>query len=415
VKTNPLMKVTEALNRILESMPLMSHEEIPITNALGRVTAEDVRSRRTQPPVPLSSMDGYAVRFQDIKKTPSNLKRVGSAPAGGSYSSTLKANETVRIFTGGPIPDGADTVVIQENVNAESENNGAKVVINEKPIKGQFIRLAGLDFKAGDIGIKAGKTLTTRDIGLAAAMNIPWITVRRRPKVAILATGDEIVRPGEEIGPHQIVSSNSYSLAALVQDFGGEPLILGIAPDTIEGIQSSVKGALNADLLLTTGGASVGQHDLIQEALSKKTYGDDGLDVNFWRIAMRPGKPLIFGRLGKTPIIGLPGNPVSTVICSLIFVKPAIEKMIGTEIESQEKTTAYLCEELSENDERQDYLRALVFSNDDGNKTVRAFQRQDSSMMMLLTKANCLIVRPPYDPKRSVGEEVEILKFKGDF
>ena len=409
------MKVTEALSRILESIPLMSHEEIPITNALGRVTAEDVRSRRTQPPVPLSSMDGYAVRFQDIKQTPSNLKRVGSAPAGGSYSSTLKANEAVRIFTGGPIPDGADTIVIQENVNAESENNGAKLVINENPIKGQFIRPAGLDFKAGDIGIKAGKTLTTRDIGLAAAMNIPWVTVRRRPKVAILATGDEIVRPGEEIGPHQIVSSNSYSLAALVQAFGGEPLILGIAPDTIEGIQSSVKGALNADLLLTTGGASVGQHDLIQKALSKKNYGDGGLDVNFWRIAMRPGKPLIFGRLGKTPMIGLPGNPVSTVICSLIFVKPAIEKMIGTEIETKEKTTAYLCEELSKNDERQDYLRALVSSTDDGKKTVKAFQRQDSSMMMLLTKANCLIVRSPHDPKRSVGEEVEIIEFKGNF
>ena len=415
MKTKPLMKVDEARSRILASMPLMPGEEISIINGLGRVTHSDIISRRTQPPVALSSMDGYAVRFSDVQKIPTKLIRVGSAPAGGAYSNTLNDNDAVRIFTGGPVPDGADTIIIQENVKAESENDGATIIVNKKPIKGQYIRSAGLDFQAGELGIMAGRKLTARDIGLAAAMNVAWVSVRRRPKVAILATGDEIVRPGDNINPHQIVSSNSYTLAALIKAAGGEPIILGIAPDTIEGIQSFFETRIGADLIITTGGASVGQHDLVQKALAKDTFGASGLDIDFWRIAMRPGKPMIFGRINDTPMLGLPGNPVSTMVCGLIFVKPAIRKMLGADITNDNTTKASLLEALPENDERQDYVRAIYFINDAGSKVVKAFDRQDSSMMKFLTHSNCLIIRPPFDRSHIVGDEVEILEFEEGF
>ena len=415
MKAKPLMKVDEARTRILASMPLMPGEEISIINGLGRITHGDIISRRTQPPLALSSMDGYAVRFSDVQEIPSKLTRVGSAPAGRAYPNALNRNEAVRIFTGGPIPVGADTIVIQENVDAESENDGANLQVNQQPTKGQYIRSAGLDFQMGELGIKAGRKLTARDIGLAAAMNVPWMSVRRRPKVAILATGDEIVRPGDNINPHQIVSSNSYTLAALIKAAGGEPIILGIAPDTIEGIQSFFETEIGADLIITTGGASVGQHDLIQKALVKDSFGTNGLDIDFWRIAMRPGKPMIFGRISDTPMLGLPGNPVSTMVCGLIFVKPAIKKMLGACVINDNTTKASLLEPLLENDERQDYVRAINFINEDGRKVVKAFDRQDSSMMKLLTHANCLIVRPPHDHSHIAGEEVEILEFEEGF
>jgi molybdopterin molybdotransferase len=409
------MTVDEARTRILASMPLMPGEEISIINGLGRITHRNIMSRRTQPPLALSSMDGYAVRFSDVQEIPSKLTRVGSAPAGGAYPNALDHNEAVRIFTGGPIPVGADTVVIQENVDAESENDGAALLINQQPTKGQYIRSAGLDFEMGELGIKAGRKLTARDIGLAAAMNVPWMSVRRRPKVAILATGDEIVRPGDNINPHQIVSSNSYTLAALVKAAGGEPIILGIAPDTIEGIQSFFETEIGADLIITTGGASVGQHDLIQKALVKDAFGTNGLDIDFWRIAMRPGKPMIFGRISDTPMLGLPGNPVSTMVCGLIFVKPAIKKMLGACVINDNTTKASLLAPLLENDERQDYVRAINFINEDGSKVVKAFDRQDSSMMKLLAHANCLIIRPPHDRSHITGEDVEILEFEEGF
>ena len=246
MRIKPLMKVNEAKERILRSMPVMPGEEISIIEALGRVTSCNIYSRRTQPPAALSSMDGYAIRFSDVTEVPSEFIRVGSAKAGGSYSGTLNQNETVRIFTGAPVPAGADTIVIQENVDAENENDGARIVIRERPHKGRYIRSLGLDFNKGELGIQEGKTLTSRDIGLAAAMNIPWLSVRRRPKIAILATGDEIVRPGESINKNQIVSSNSYTLSALVKAAGGEPIILGIAPDTIDGIQSYFKNKIGA-------------------------------------------------------------------------------------------------------------------------------------------------------------------------
>jgi len=413
VSANPLLPVSVALDRILAALPLMPAEEAAVSHALGRVTAEQVRSRRTQPPMAMSAMDGYAVRAADIDSVPTTLTRVGSAPAGGSYEHTLQPGQTVRIFTGGPVPNGADSIVIQEDVDAESENNGARITIRETTSIGRYIRPAGLDFEIGDVGVAAGRAITARDVGLAAAMNVPWIMVRRRPKVAILATGDEIVRPGEPIGPNQIVSSNSYALAALVRACGGEPVMLGIAPDTIEGIQQLVRGARGADLVLTTGGASVGEHDLVQKALGTEAFGPDGLEVDFWRIAMRPGKPLIFGKVGGIPMLGLPGNPVSTLVCAMIFVKPAIEAMLGLERQSSPAVRARLGAALTQNDQRQDYLRATLTIDENGERTATPFNRQDSSMLARLAQADCLIIRPAHDPARTKGDWIAILELSG--
>ena len=410
--TEPLLPVAQALERILSAVSAMPGEEISVSESLGRVTAEPVRARRTQPPMAMSAMDGYAVRAEDVQQVPVALTRVGSAPAGGAYSGRLGAREAVRIFTGGPVPDGADTIVIQEDVNAEAESDGARITVRVGAPAGRYIRPAGLDFRTGDLGIAAGRSMTARDVGLAAAMNVPWIRVRRRPRIAILATGDEIVRPGEEIGPNQIVSSNSYALAALVTACGAEPTILGIAPDTIEGVQQLVRGARGADLVLSTGGASVGEHDLVRQALGRAAFGPGGLDVDFWRIAMRPGKPLIFGRIGETPMLGLPGNPVSTLVCGMIFVKPAIAAMLGLDTTSPRRS-ASLGRGLSENDRRQDYLRAQIAVAEDGTRIATPFKRQDSSMLARLAQADCLIVRPPHDRARAEGECVEILELAG--
>ncbi len=410
---DPLLPVADALTRILAALPLMPGEETPVSGALGRVTAGPVHSRRTQPPVAMSAMDGYAVRAEDVATVPVTLKRVGSAPAGGAYAGTVGPGEAVRIFTGGPVPAGADTIVIQEDVDAESESDGARITVREGAEAGTYIRPAGLDFKAGDVGIPAGRAMSARDVGLAAAMNVPWIMVRRRPKVAILATGDEIVRPGEPIGPNQIVSSNSYALSALVRASGGEPVVLGIAPDTIEGIQQLVRGAQGMDLVLTTGGASVGEHDLVQKALGPEAFGPGGLEVDFWRIAMRPGKPLIFGKVGGIPMLGLPGNPVSTLVCGMIFVKPAIEAMLGLEREAEPPVRARLGAALSQNDQRQDYLRATLAWNAEGERVATPFSRQDSSMLARLAQADCLIIRPAHDPARAEGDWMEILPLWG--
>lgn len=413
VAADPLLPVDDALARIVAAMPLMPGEEVAVTEALGRVTAEPVRSRRTQPPMAMSAMDGYAVRSEDVAAVPAVLTRVGSAPAGRAYTGTVRAGEAVRIFTGGPVPDGADAIVIQEDVDAESETDGARITIREIATAGRYVRPAGLDFKVGDIGVEAGTAMSARDVGLAAAMNLPWISVRNRPTVAILATGDEIVRPGEPIGPNQIVSSNSYALSALARACGAEPVILGIAPDTVEGIQQLVRGARGADLVLTTGGASVGEHDLVQKALGTEAYGPGGLEVDFWRIAMRPGKPLIFGTIGGTPMLGLPGNPVSTLVCGMIFVKPAIEAMLGLNTDDRRLVRARLGAALPANDQRQDYLRATLAHDENGLRTATPFNRQDSSMLARLAQADCLIVRPAHDPARDAGDWMEILELSG--
>ena len=404
-----LLPVEEALKRILSAMPLMPAEEVPLTDALGRTAAADIAARRTQPAEAVSAMDGYAVRGADVSEAGATLTRIGTAPAGHLFIGTVGPGEAVRIFTGGAVPDGADTVVIQEDVTASSEEDGTILKINAPAKTGAYIRPAGLDFRKGDIRIKAGRVLTARNIGMAAAMNVPWIDVRRKPRVAILPTGDEIIRPGDPAGPNKIVSSNSYALAALVRACGGEPTILGIAPDTVDGIQAMVRGAKGADILITTGGASVGEHDLVRHALGSDMFGSGGLELDFWKIAMRPGKPLIFGHIGTTPLLGLPGNPVSTIVCGAVFLRPALSAMLGRTEPENRTLKARLAAPLAENDQRQDYLRALYHLDDNGDAIVDIFERQDSSMLALLNDANCLLIRPPHAPALAAGCKVNIL------
>jgi molybdopterin molybdotransferase len=347
-------------------------------------------------------MDGYAVIAADIAAAPARLKIVGQAPAGGRYEASLARGEAVRIFTGAPLPDGEDSVVIQEN----TVRDGDWVVVNAAGTVGRHVRPAGLDFRVGEILIPADRRLTARHIGLAAAMNYPWLTVRRRPRVAILPTGDEIVLPGDPIGPNQIVSSNSLAIAALVATAGAQPIQLGIAADNADHLRSIAAGAATADLLVTSGGASVGEHDLVRDVL-----GAGGADLDFWKIAMRPGKPLMFGRFGVTPLIGLPGNPVSAIICAMLFVIPAIERLQGLADIPDMTEPAFAGVGLAANDERRDYLRAALRRGEDGRLLAFPAMPQDSSMMRALADADGLIVRAPHDPAVAAGAPLSVIRF----
>ncbi len=400
-----MIPVEEARERLLAMLTPLGTEQIPVGEAFARVLANDLAARRTQPPSALSAMDGYAVRAADVAQIPARLKMVGAVPAGKSYEGKLGPGEAVRIFTGAPLPAGANAIVIQE----DTDRDGDTVIIKESSPVGRHVRDAGLDFRESDTRLKAGRKLTARDVGLAAAMNRPWLTVYRRPRVAILPTGDEIVLPGEPVGPNQIVSSNSFALAALVQGCGGLPIALPIAPDDPRALQEVAATATGIDLLVTTGGASVGEHDLIRDAL-----GETGLVLDFWQIAMRPGKPLMVGTFRGTPMIGLPGNPVSTMVCSLLFLKPAIEKLSGLSPSVPALQKARLSAPLKANDRRQDYLRATLTHGADGALEVTPFGKQDSSMMSLLAAADCLIVRPPHAPAVIAGDPVDIMPLAGD-
>ena len=399
-----MIPVAEARQRILADLPVMPAEQVGLNEALGRVLAEDVAARRTQPPLAVSAMDGYAVRAADVATVPASLNVIGAAPAGSPYEGSVTKGTAVRIFTGAPVPAGADAIVIQE----DTERDGDTVIVKQGAASGRYVRKAGLDFQTGDILLKAGRVLNARDIGLAAAMNVPWLQVRRQPRIALLATGDEIVLPGEDAGPSDIVSSNTFALDGLVRALGGVPVTLGIAADDIASIRTMAEGAKGADILVTTGGASVGEHDLVQEAL-----GDVGLKVDFWQIAMRPGKPLIFGRLGATPMLGFPGNPVSSMVCGALFLKPALARMLGMADVEPRLETAILGIDLKENDRREDYLRATLSHDANGNRVATPFPVQDSSMFSRLAQADCLVVRAPHAPPAKVGDHVSYIALGG--
>jgi len=399
-----MISVEEARARLLDPLKPLGTEYVSLAEAAGRVLAEDVTSRRTQPPFAVSAMDGYAVRAADVARVPAELRVVGSVPAGQRHDGKLGAGEAVRIFTGAPVPDGADAIVIQE----DTERRDDVVVVKEGAPKGRYVRPSGLDFREGAVGLKAGRRLTARDVGLAAAMNRPWLLVHRRPRVAILPTGDEVVMPGDPVGPNQIVSSNALALGALVEGAGGIPVQLPIAPDDSASLQRIAEGAQGADLLVTTGGASVGEHDLVRDAL-----GQTGLTLDFWTVAMRPGKPLMVGRFGATLMIGLPGNPVSTLVCGLLFVRPAIERLLGVVEDEAPTPRARLKVRLGENDRRQDYLRAKLSRAADGTLEAEPFKVQDSSVLSLLAAADCLVIRKPHAPAAEPGEPVEIIPLAG--
>ncbi|MEI9992183.1 MAG: gephyrin-like molybdotransferase Glp [Rhizomicrobium sp.] len=392
-----MISVEDAVRRIVSAFSPVGAETVGIGAAAGRVLAEDAVARMNQPPDPVSSMDGYAVRAPDAP-VGATLKVVGSSPAGHPYGGTLRAGEAVRIFTGGVVPEGADSIVIQEDTSASD----GRVTVNAAAIAMRHIRVAGLDFKTGDAIVKAGRRLSARDVSLIAAGDIPAVRVRRRPRVALAATGDELSPPGNPKKPGGIVASSGYALSAMIARWGGETLDLGIIPDKAEAIAAIADRAAGADLIVTLGGASVGDHDLVQKAL-----GPRGFELDFWKVAMRPGKPLIFGRLGATPLLGLPGNPVSTLVCAMLFLKPAVAALLGTEAQD-EAVTMRLAREMKENDGRQDYVRARLTTKD-GERFAEPFTIQDSSMLSVLARADALIVRPPRAPAAKIGDAVPVL------
>lgn len=390
-----MISVDEARERIIGAFGLVESETVSIAEADGRVLAKEVRAKISQPPFPVSAMDGYAVRAED---TPATLRIVGASPAGNPYRGKIGKGEAVRIFTGGVVPEGADAIVIQEDVRATLD----EVIVKEPALKGRHIRIAGLDFKENDVLTPAGKRLGPRDLSLLAAGDVASVEVRRRPRVAFVATGDELSRPGERRKPGGIVASSGYGLSALIARWGGEPVDLGLLPDTIDAFADLPQRTKNADLVLTLGGASVGDHDLVQRALAPK-----GFALDFWKIAMRPGKPLIFGRLQDIPFLGLPGNPVSTLVCAILFVRPAIGAMLGV-AEEMRIVSARLARNMAANDARQDYVRARIVV-EHGELWADPFDVQDSSMQTVFAAADGLILRPPHAPAAEAGERVDVL------
>ncbi len=396
-----MISVEEALAKVTAGFKPLSLETISIDQALGRALGEDVASRMTHPPTAVSAMDGFAVRTADIATVPCELTQIGVSQAGSGFDGTVKTGQTARIFTGAPLPEGADTIVIQEN----TETDGTTIRVLETATLGRFVRPAGLDFKAGDVLLKKGKILTARDIGLLASMNVPWVQVHRKPRIAVLSTGDELVMPGDPVGPDQIINSNSLAQLAYIRAMGGEPVNLGIARDNEQSLRDHLAGAKGADLLITIGGASVGDYDLVQSVMREQ-----GLDLGFYKIAMRPGKPLIFGRLGDVPVLGLPGNPVSAGVTSALFLRAAMDIMLGLNPKERVLETVLLGADLPANDRREDYLRAQLRPDANGVLTAFPFSGQDSSMMARLAHADCLIVRPPHAEATRTGDPVRILK-----
>ncbi|HEX3943642.1 MAG TPA: gephyrin-like molybdotransferase Glp [Rhizomicrobium sp.] len=393
-----MIPVDEAVRRVVAAFSPVACETVPIGRAAGRVLAEDVTARLDQPPFPVSAMDGYAVRASDVASAPVVLTVIGSAPAGLPFAAEVHPGEAVRIFTGGVVPRGADTIVIQEN----TDQGHPRVTVHAPSPAGKHIRPAAQDFRCGDVLAKAGKRLAARDFALIAGGDVPDVSVRKRPRVVVAATGDELSRPGEPRKPGGIVASSVYGLCALIEQWGGEPRDIGILPDQMESIAQIAETAADADLIVTLGGASVGDHDLIQRALCPR-----GFVLDFWKIAMRPGKPLIFGRLGTTPLLGLPGNPVSAYVCALLFLKPALGALLGASAESG-TLTARLAAPMAANDSRQDYVRARVFHRA-GELWTEPFQVQDSSMQKALADADVLVIRAPDARAAGEGDSVPII------
>lgn len=399
-----MMSVEEARERIFAAVEPKTPQLIPIEQAWGEVLARDVFAQRTHPASDVSAMDGYAVRSQDITALPASLRVVEEIPAGAVPQKALGPNETARIFTGAALPEGADTIVLQEDT---SKQPGDRVEILEIEPE-RHVRKRGLDFETGTLCAAAGTQLTSAHIGLLSAANIPSVYVYARPTVAFLSTGSELLPHGFQPGPGQIISSNGAMLSALARAAGAQALDLGPVEDDVTAIQERASGLSAADIAVTIGGASVGDHDLIQPALKPR-----GLDIDFWKIAMRPGKPLIFGKLEDVPFLGLPGNPVSAFVCALLFLKPMIEKMRGLKVTARvvPDATLTLTEPLAANGPRMTFMRARAQA--DGSGTVTPFSMQDSSVLSAVANATCLIIRPPNAPPAQSGTAVSILSLKG--
>ncbi|RST87845.1 molybdopterin molybdenumtransferase MoeA [Aquibium carbonis] len=399
-----LLPVDDALALLLSGAAPLGSERVGIADSGGRVLASPVQALRTQPPFDASAMDGYALRARDVAAAPATLNVIGVAPAGKPFPGSVGPGQAVRIFTGAPVPDGADSVLIQENTRITSEG---LVEVLEPVRMGANIRRRGLDFAEGEALLPAGRVIDATALALAAAANHAELDVVRRPLVAVLATGDELLAPGSVVGDGQIIASNTFGVALIARQAGARTLDLGIAPDDRDAISAAIDRALDvgADIIVTSGGASVGDHDLVRDVLASK-----GGDLDFWKIAMRPGKPLMAGTLAGRRIIGLPGNPVASLVCSHVFLKPLVAKLAGR-THSADIRTGVFGGPVAANDQRQDYMRARVVEAD-GQIVATPSAVQDSSMLRTLADAGALVIREPFAPAARTGDPCRLLMLR---
>ena len=404
--TKSLTSVEQATSIILKNIPTLSSHEEPIINAFGRTLSQPIISKIPNPPDNVSSMDGYAIRNDDLKIGIKTFTIIDESIAGKKSIKTLKRGETIRIFTGASLPNGSDRIIIQEDVNILSSK---KISINEKRLEKNnfFVRKKGSDFKSNESLIEEGEILNVRKLSLSIASGNTWTEVRNKPRIAILSTGDELLKFGELTNnsiDHKIISSNGIFLYNFINQLGGEAFYLPTAKDNIESLSKIFKQANNYDLVVTTGGASVGDYDLVQTALKKNEF-----KLFFWKIAMRPGKPVFFGTLKNTPLLGLPGNPVSTGVCAMVFLKKIIQKFLGQRIHD-DIIHMKLNSDLNANDHRQDYIRSKIIERANGDYLVEPFSKQDSSQISIFAKSDCFIIRKPNQQKLNKGSIVPVLK-----
>ena len=388
-----MISVEEALSQLFSLVAPLPCESIPLQDAAGRILAEPATARRDQPPFPASAMDGYAVRSDDASSG-ARLDVIGEAAAGHGFTGNVQIGQAVRIFTGAPVPQGADRVVIQEDVTRE----GDTITLGDNLDEGPHIRRKGIDFATGDT-IDAPRLLTPSDIALLAAMNIPQVMVTRKPVVALISTGDELVMPGDDPGPDQIIASNTFGLKAMLEQLGASARLLPIARDNTASLETAFDLAEGADLVVTIGGASVGDHDLVGDVAASL-----GMERSFYKVKMRPGKPLMAGRMGRAAMVGLPGNPVSAMVCGHVFLAPMIRVMLGLGAAPAPRRMARLAQDIPANGPREHYMRATL--TDDG---LTPAERQDSSLLSVLARANALMIRPPDDPARAKGDSIDYL------
>lgn len=395
--TDPLLSAADAFAKVLALMAPVGAETVALAEAAGRVLAATIHAERDQPPFAASAMDGYAVRAEDAS-VGAVLTVTGEIQAGGAAARPVGPGEAIRIFTGAPVPDGADAILIQE----DADRDGNRLTVREAPTAKRYIRPAGLDFRAG-ARLEAPRRLTPAEIALAAAMNVPHLEVFRRPIVSLIATGDELVAPGGRPGPHQIVSSNNYGLAAMLQAAGAVCDIQPIAGDDAAALTAALDRAAEADLIVTLGGASVGDYDLV-----RSVFGGEGLDLSFYKVAMRPGKPLMAGRVRGRPMVGLPGNPVSSLVLGRLLLVPAMDALQGLPAAPPRRAPVRLGQALAAGGPREHYMRARIEETEDG-PVAFPFPDQDSSLLSVLAAANALVVQPPNGPARETGEEIDAI------
>ena len=400
-----MTSVEDALAAVLDGVTATAVERVPLAAANGRVLAEDLRATRTQPPFDAAAMDGWAIRAEDANTPGARLRVAGEAAAGHGFAAGLVPGEAIRIFTGAPMPAGADTVVMQEHCTRDGDH----VIVADAQTAGRHLRRAGVDFREGDIGLEAGTVLDYTNLGLVAAMNHGEVAVHARPRVAMIATGDELVPPGTMPGPDQIVASNGAGIAALIEAAGGEVIDLGIVRDDLAAIRAAVASAFAAgvDALVTLGGASLGDHDLVHRALS-----EEGVAFDFWKIAMRPGKPLMYGRHDAARVVGLPGNPAAALVCGIVYVAPLVRALAGRRDVAAPEERVRLATPLMPNDIRRDHLRARFDLDAEGRPVVTPLDSQDSSLLTRFAAADALIVRPPNAPAAEIGDPVLVLRLR---